>query len=166
MVYGRGFGASESEMEGEEVEVLVVVAKADGYSGGLDVLADEGVLVISVGTEVEVVGEGIEAARAMLSRRSWRTALRCLRWSLSSRFTLDAARSWICMRGGAEAEREGRRMARRREAGSGPVVDEKVDMLATMGGGLHLWIGRWELAACTGLDSDGYPGSRAFEQDN
>jgi hypothetical protein len=126
MVYGVRDGGVEGAGDGEE-RVVVVVAKAEGSFGELAVLVEVGVLAVLVGGEVEVVGEGMAAARVILSRRSWRTALRCLRWSLSRRVTLDAVRSWVCTRGGGEAEREGRRMARRREVGSGPRVKESVD---------------------------------------
>ena len=78
----------EGLREGDDCELaaFVVVAKADGSSNRLAVLVGEGVLVV-------LLGEGMAAARVMLSRRSWRTALRCLRWSLSRRVTLDAVRS-------------------------------------------------------------------------
>jgi hypothetical protein len=78
----------ESPGEGDDCELVafVVVAKADGSSGRLAVLVGEGVLIVPL-------GEGMAAARVMLSRRSWRTALRCLRWSLSRRVSLDAVRS-------------------------------------------------------------------------
>jgi hypothetical protein len=96
----------EGLSEGDDCELVafVVVAKADASSGRLAVLVGEGVLAVLVGEGVLAVlvgegvlavllGEGMAAARVMLSRRSWRTALRCLRWSLSRRVTLDAARS-------------------------------------------------------------------------
>jgi hypothetical protein len=78
----------ESLGEGDDCELVafVVVAKADGSAGRLAVWVGEGVLIV-------LLGEGMAAARVMLSRRSWRAALRCLRWSLSRRVTLDAARS-------------------------------------------------------------------------
>jgi hypothetical protein len=78
----------ESLGEGGDCELVafVVVAKADGPSGRLAVLVGEGALIV-------LLGEGMAAARVMLSRRSWRMALRCLRWSLSRRVTLDAVRS-------------------------------------------------------------------------
>jgi hypothetical protein len=119
----------EGLREGDDCELaaFVVVAKADGSSNRLAVLVGEGVLVV-------LLGEGMAAARVMLSRRSWRTALRCLRWSLSRRVTLDAVRSRICTRGGVEVEREGLRMARRREAGTGPRLEERVDMVMEMRG--------------------------------
>ena len=103
-------------------------------SGGLLVLAMGDVPVIPLLREVDVAREGMAAARMTLSRRSWRTALRCLRWSLSRRVTFDAFRTWSCVRGVGEAAREGRRMARRRELGIGPIVDEKLDITAEMGG--------------------------------
>jgi hypothetical protein len=83
---------------------------------------------VVVGDEVEVVGEGMAFARAILSRRSWRTALRCLRWSLSRRDTLEAALNWCWTKGGGEAQKEGRRMARRREVGNGPIAEDSVDV--------------------------------------
>jgi hypothetical protein len=138
MVYGVREGAVGGAGEGEEVVMVVfVVAEADGEAGRLvEVIEVEvGWLAVLVG------GEGMAAARVTLSRRSWRTALRCLRWSLSRRVTLEAARSWVCVRFGGEAEREGRRMARRREVGPGPKVEERVDIVMSMGGikgGLHL----------------------------
>jgi len=78
----------ESLGEGDDCELVafVVVAKADGSSGRLAVLVREGVLIV-------LLGEGMAVARVTLSRRSWRAALRCLRWSLSRRVTLDAVRS-------------------------------------------------------------------------
>jgi hypothetical protein len=60
--------------EGDDCKLaaFVVVAEADGSSGRLAALAGLGVTVV-------LLREGMAAARVMLSRRSWRTALRCLR---------------------------------------------------------------------------------------
>lgn len=91
-------------------------------------------LVVLVGLEVEAVGEGMAAARVTLSRRSWRTALRCLRWSLSRRLTLDELRNWVRARVGGEEDRVGRRMARRREVGTGLQVEERADMVVYIDG--------------------------------
>ena len=136
MLYGLRSGAVDNEAKVELSVVVVVVgavAYAAGSSAGVAVLVIEGRLIVSVGRGSEVDGEGMTAARVMLSRRSWRTALRCLRWSLSRRVTFDALRDWSCVRAGGETGREGRRIARRMEVGSGPILDEKVDMLDALG---------------------------------
>jgi hypothetical protein len=133
MVYGVRDGGVEGVGDGKDVG-LVVVAKADGPSDGLAVLVVLGVLDVLVVGDVEAMGEGMAAARMILSRRSWRTALRCLRWSLSRRDTLDAARDWVCTSAAGEAEREGRRMARRREVGVEPREEETVDIVLPLRG--------------------------------
>lgn len=115
--------------------VLVVVAKAAGPFEGVAVMVEVGVygflVSLGVGEEIEVVGEGMALARATLSRRSWRMALRCLRCSLSRRDTLEAALSWCCTKAGDE--REGRSIAQRREVGSGPMAEDSVDVDIVVG---------------------------------
>jgi hypothetical protein len=147
MVYGVCNGGVEGIGDNEGV-VFVVVSKADGSSDCLIVLVVLGGLAVFVVGCVEVVGDGMAAARVMLSRRSWRTALRCLRWSLSRRDTLDAVRDWVCTTIGGDADREGRRMARRRTVGDGPKVEETVAIVLSLGGrmgGQRLRAAIWEL---------------------
>src|SRR5947207_677180 len=129
MVYGVRDGSAAGIGEGLDGD-LVVVPKAAGSFEGEAGVVEVGVFEPPV---FVVAGEGMAFARATLSRRSWRMALRCLRWSLSRRDTLEAALSWCCTEGGGEAKREGRSMARSREVGGGAIADDSVDVDIAVG---------------------------------